>query len=179
MRIWREGVRAALGAALVRAVVVGPASAHSILQRAIPSANASLSTPPRQVVLVFSEPVVAGLSTATVIDRQGAVVSQAVAVVGDGRALAISVGPLATGVYTVRWRVLSATDGHTTSGFLLFGVGEGLPAGGPAGSGGGRPPAPVVLPRWGQFAPAILPARMFVFQAFLPAPPGSSAAPPR
>src|SRR5216117_1849665 len=127
MRIWREGVRAALGAALVLAVVVGTASAHSILQRSIPSANASLSTPPRQVVLVFSEPVVAGLSTATVIDRQGVVVSQAVAVVGDGRALAISVGPLATGVYTARWRVLSATDGHTTSGFLLFGVGERSP----------------------------------------------------
>src|SRR5205809_773127 len=118
MRIWREGVRAALGAALVLAVVVGTASAHSILQRSIPSANASLSTPPRQVVLVFSEPVVAGLSTATVVDRQSAVVSQAVAVAGDGRALAISVGPLATGVYTVRWRVLSATDGHTTSGAL-------------------------------------------------------------
>src|SRR5205809_7593 len=85
MRIWREGVRAALGAALVLAVVVGTASAHSILQRSIPSANASLSTPPRQVVLVFGEPVVAGLSTATVVDRQGAVVSQAVAVAGDGR----------------------------------------------------------------------------------------------
>src|SRR5439155_1559055 len=52
MRIWREGVRAALGAALVLAVVVGTASAHSILQRSIPSANASLSTPPRQLLLV-------------------------------------------------------------------------------------------------------------------------------
>src|SRR5437879_6681612 len=145
MRIWREGVRAALGAALVLAVVVGTASAHSILQRSIPSANASLSTPPRQVVLVLSEPVVAGLSTATVIDRQGVVVSQAVAVVGDGRALAISVGPLATGVYTARWRVLSATDGHTTSGFLLFGVGERLPAGGAAGAGLRGPAVPPVL----------------------------------
>src|SRR5438094_10666486 len=145
MRIWREGVRAALGAALVLAVVVGTASAHSILQRSIPSANASLSTPPRQVVLVFSEPVVAGLSTATVVDRQGAVVSQAVAVAGDGRALAISVGPLATGVYTVRWRVLSATDGHTTSGFLLVGVGERLPAGGAAVGAPVRPPVATAL----------------------------------
>src|SRR2546426_10889944 len=156
MRIWREGVRAALGAALVLAVVVGTASAHSILQRSIPSANASLSTPPRQVVLVFSEPVVAGLSTATVVDRQGAVVSQAVAVAGDGRALAISVGPPATGVYTVRWRGLSDTDGHTTSGFLLFGVGERLPAGGAAGAGLlGSPPSPP-LGGGGGFSPAPL-----------------------
>src|SRR5438552_6747685 len=158
MRIWREGVRAALGAALVLAVVVGTASAHSILQRSIPSANASLSTPPRQVVLVFSEPVVAGLSTATVVDRQGAVVSQAVAVAGDSRALAISVGPLATGVYTVRWRVLSATDGHTTSGFLLVGLGERLPAGGAAGTGLRGLPVSALLVRWVQFGAAMLTA---------------------
>src|SRR5437016_968652 len=164
MRIWREGVRAALGAALVLAVVVGTASAHSILQRSIPSANASLSTPPRQVVLVFSEPVVAGLSTATVVDRQGAVVSQAVAVAGDGRALAISVGPLATGVYTVRWRVLSDTDGHTTSGFLLFGVGERLPAGGAAGTGLIGPPVSQVLVRWVNFAAAMLLAGTVFFE---------------
>src|SRR5947208_16076978 len=158
MRIWREGVRAALGAALVLAVVVGTASAHSILQRSIPSANASLSTPPRQVVLVFSEPVVAGLSTATVVDRQGAVVSQAVAVAGDGRALAISVGPLATGVYTVRWTVLSASDGHMTSGFLLFGAGERLPAGGAAAGGlTGRAVSQALMP-WAKFAAATVPA---------------------
>src|SRR5438445_308568 len=164
MRIWREGVRAALGAALVLAVVVGTASAHSILQRSIPSANASLSAPPRQVVLVFSEPVVAGLSTATVVDRQSAVVSQAVAVAGDGPALAISVGPLATGVYTVRWRVLSATDGHTTSGFLLFGVGERLPAGGAAGTGLIGPPVSQVLVRWVNFAAAMLLAGTVFFE---------------
>src|SRR5436189_1322238 len=167
MRIWREGVRAALGAALVLAVLVGPSSGHSILQRSIPSANASLSTPPRQVVLVFSEPVVAGLSTATVIDRQGVVVSQAVAVVGDGRALAISVGPLATGVYTARWRVLSATDGHTTSGFLLFGVGERLPAGGAAGAGLIGPPVSQVLVRWVDLAAAILLAGAVIIQVLV------------
>src|SRR3989449_11288704 len=156
MRIWREGVRAALGAALVLAVVVGTASAHSILQRSIPSANASLSTPPRQVVLVFSEPVVAGLSTATVVDRQGAVVSQAVAVAGGGRARAISVGPLATGGYTVRWRVLSDTDGHTTSGFLLFWGGVRLPAGGAAGAGVSWAPASPSPVRGGRFSAAPL-----------------------
>src|SRR5438093_572257 len=164
MRIWREGVRAALGGAMVLAVAVGTASGHSILQRSIPSANASLSTPPRQVVLVFSEPVVAGLSTATVIDRQGVVVSQAVAVVGDGRALAISVGPLATGVYTARWRVLSATDGHTTSGFLLFGVGERLPAGQAGGTGLIGPPVSQILVRWVNFAAAMLLAGTVFFE---------------
>src|SRR5437867_8001988 len=164
MRIWREGVRAALGAAMVLAVAVGTASGHSILQRSIPSANASLSTPPRQVVLVFSEPVVAGLSRATVVDRQGAVVSQAVAVAGDGRALVVSVRPLATGVYTVRWRVLSATDGHTTSGSLPFGVGERLPAGQAAVTGLTGPPVSQVLVRWVNVAAAMLLAGTVFFE---------------
>src|SRR2546427_477964 len=164
MRIWREGVRAALGAALVLAVVVGTASAHSILQRSIPSASPSVSPPPREVVLVFSEPVVAGLSPATVVDRQGAVVSQAVAVVGDGRALAISVGPLADGCFHVGWGVLSATDGHTTSGFLLFGVGERLPAGQAAGTGLIGPPVSQVLVRWVNFAAAMLLAGTVFFE---------------
>src|SRR3989475_11194052 len=137
---WRRGVYAALGAAVVLAFATGMTSAHSVLQRSIPPANASLPAPPRQIVLIFSEPVVAGLSTATVADRNSTVVSHVATVARDGRTLTLSIGPLATGVYTVRWRVLSATDGHTTSGFLLFGVGEGPPAGGPAGGGGGRPP---------------------------------------
>src|SRR5256885_15364489 len=146
---WCRGVYAALGAAVVLAFATGMTSAHSVLQRSIPPANASLLAPPRQIVLIFSEPVVAGLSAAAVADRNGTVVSHASTVAQDGRTLAISVGPLAPGVYTVRWRALSATDGHTTSGFLLFGVGERLPAGGAAG---GRPlgaPGPPSPPRGG------------------------------
>src|SRR5437899_2947004 len=86
------------------------------------------------------------------------------ALAGDGRALAVSVGPLATGVYTVRWRVLSATDGHTTSGFLLFGVGERLPAGGAAGTGLIGPPVSQVLVRWVNFAAAMLLAGTVFFE---------------
>src|SRR2546428_4417704 len=156
---WRRDAYGGLGPAMVGGLATGMRAAHSALQRWIPPANASLLAPPRQIVLIFSEPVVAGLSAAAVADRNGTVVSHASTVAQDGRTLAISIGPLATGVYTVRWRVLSATDGHTTSGFLLFGVGEGLPAGGPAGSGGVGPPVSQVLVRWGTLAPAIPLAR--------------------
>src|SRR2546425_3537081 len=163
----RRGVEAALGAARGLAFATGMPAAHSVLRRSIPPANASLPAPPRQIVLIFSEPVVAGLSAAAVADRNGTVVSHASTVAQDGRTLAISIGPLATGVYTVRWRVLSATDGHTTSGFLLFGVGEGLPAGGPAGSGVVGPPVSAVLVRWANFAAAILLAGTFFFEYFI------------
>src|SRR2546429_3066690 len=164
---WCRGVYAALGAAVVLAFATGMTSAHSVLQRSIPPANASLLAPPRQIVLIFSEPVVAGLSAAAVADRNGTVVSHASTVAQDGRTLAISIGPLATGVYTVRWRVLSATDGHTTSGFLLFGVGEGLPADGPAGRGGGRPPVAERLPPRGNLTAANPLPRNFLFAVFL------------
>src|SRR2546422_9179338 len=146
---WRRGVYAALGAAVVLAFTTGKISAHRLRSGSIPPANPSLPAPPRQIVLIFSEPVVAGLGAATVADRNGTVVSRVSTVARDGRTLTLSIGPLATGVYTVRWRVLSATDGHTTSGFLLFGVGEGPPAGGPAGGGGGGPPLAIVLGWWG------------------------------
>src|SRR2546427_12163747 len=164
---WRRGVYAALGAAVVLAFATGMTSAHSVLQRSIPAANASLLAPPRQIVLICSEPVFAGLSAAAVADRNGTVVSHASTVARDGRTLAISTGPLARGVYPVRWRVLSAPDGHTTSGFLLFGVGEGLPAGGPAGSGVVGPPVSEVLVRWANFAAAILLAGTFFFEYFI------------
>src|SRR3989449_3363480 len=164
---WRRGVYAALGAAVVLAFATGMTSAHSVLQRSIPPANASLPAPPRQIVLIFSEPVVGGLSTATVPDRNGTVASHVSTVARDGRTLTISVGPLVTGVYTVRWRVLSATDGHTTRGFLLFGVGEGPPAGGPGGSGVVGPPVSEVLVRWANFAAAILLAGTVLFQYFI------------
>lgn len=159
-----RGGYAALVGAIALAFAAGTASAHSILQRSIPPANASLSAPPRQVILVFSEPVVGALSTARMSDRQGTVVSQAAVAAQDGRTLTISTGPLAAGVYTVRWRVLSATDGHTTSGFLLFGVGERLPAGGPAGTEVIGPPISEVLVRWANFAAAILLAGTVFFQ---------------
>src|SRR2546428_4983661 len=175
---WRRGVYAALGAAVVLAFATGMTSAHSVLQRSIPPANASLLAPPRQIVLIFSEPVVAGLTAAAVADRNGTVVSHASTVAQDGRTLAISIGPLATGVYTVRWRVLSATDGHTTSGFLLFGVGEGLPAGGTAGSGVVGPPVSEALVLGANFAVAILLGGNFFFEDFILRPvwaPGAAA----
>src|SRR2546428_855229 len=164
---WRRGVYVALGATMVLAFATGMTSAHSVLRRSIPAAPASLPAPPRQIVLIFSEPVVAGLGAATVADRNGTVVSRVSTVARDGRTLTLSIGPLATGVYTVRWRVLSATDGHTTSGFLLFGVGEGLPAGGPAGSGGGGPPVSEGLRRGAKFAAAILLPGTFFFEEFI------------
>ncbi len=164
---WRRAASATLGVAGMLAFAPGMAWAHSVLQQSIPPANVSLTTPPSRVVLIFSEPVVPGLSTATVADRNGTIVSNMSTVARDGRMLTVSTGTLATGVYTVRWRVLSDTDGHTTSGFLLFGVGERLPAGAPAGTAVAAPPLSQVFMRWVNFAAAILLAGTVLFQFFI------------
>src|SRR3989442_3953107 len=164
---WRRGVYAALGAAVVLAFTTGKISAHSGLQRSIPPANASLPAPPRQIVLIFSEPVVAGLGAATVADRNGTVVSRVSTVARDGRTLTLSIGPLPTGFCALGWWVLSATEGHPAGGFLLLGVGGGPPAGGPAGRGVVGPPVSEVLVRWATFAAAILLAGTVFFQYFI------------
>ena len=114
-----------------------PAAAHGILERSDPAANASLDAPPRQVVLWFNEPVDATFSSATVADAQGRRVSRDAALSADRRVLQVPVGDLSSGLYTVRWRVLSAVDGHTTSGAFVFAVGQTVPTG-----LGGSEPAP-------------------------------------
>src|SRR2546425_11156554 len=104
---WRRGVYAALGAAMALAFATGMTSAHSVLQRSIPPANASLPASPRQIVLIFSEPVVAGLSTATVADRNSTVVYHLATVARDDRTLTLSINPLTPVAYTVRQMTLS------------------------------------------------------------------------
>lgn len=126
--LWRRSVRYALGAGAVL-VMAAAASAHGVLQQAVPPPNASLASAPREVVLVFSEPVVGGFSTATVLDSSGSAASEGSVVSRDGRTLTVPTRTLTPGVYTVRWRVLSAADGHTTSGFFVFAVGVKAPAG--------------------------------------------------
>ncbi|HLQ63320.1 MAG TPA: copper resistance CopC family protein, partial [bacterium] len=104
--------------------ITSPAFSHAVLERSEPAANASVPTSPRQVALWFTETVDPAFSTVAVVDREGKPVGLgAVRVSGDQRGLIASVGELPRGVYTVRWRVLSATDGHATSGFFVFAVG--------------------------------------------------------
>lgn len=142
--------RRASGSVVLAAGVVlaaaAAASAHVVLQQSLPPPNASLGSPPREVILTFSEPATPGISTAAVLDSGGAVVSRGSEVSADGRRLVVKVDALTPGVYTVRWRALSAADGHTTSSFFAFAVG--VPA--PAETAGQavKPSWPLVVARW-------------------------------
>jgi len=115
---------------------------HSQLVSSEPGAGETLATAPAEIRLVFSEPIDARYTSLDLLDGTGRAI-----LVGAGAPdpadRRILVAPIPAGtampadtLYTVNWRALSAADGHTTQGFLAFGVGNVSVAGGAAGGPG-------------------------------------------
>jgi copper transport protein len=124
----RRGRLAALAAPLAGLWLLasGPAAAaHGALESSEPAGGSSLERAPAAVTLRFSERPDPGLSTVRVLDSGGRVVAGGPATPVAGRPLELRVpaAGLATGSYTVAWRIVSAVDGHRTDGVFGFGVG--------------------------------------------------------
>jgi len=126
MRIRKRVLFSLLAILFYCAGAVIPAYAHALLIRSNPAPNADLPAAPAQVELYFSEAVQSGLSTVSVLDSNGKEVD-----LGDVRVdpsdptrMTVSLGSLQTGVYTVAWKAISATDGHLTSGSFPFAIGN-------------------------------------------------------
>ena len=102
-----------------------PALAHAHLIGSTPAANAKLAETPAEVVIDFSESIEPKFSAIEVDDAKGARVDKDDVHIAPGNAkrLAISVNPLAAGLYKVVWHVTS-TDTHKTKGSFSFSVGE-------------------------------------------------------
>jgi copper transport protein len=133
-----------------------PVQAHAMLMRSIPDANAALASAPAQIELFFSEAIAAKLSKISVMDSTGKALNPAGVKVdaANPQHLVAPLPHLADGVYMVVWSVISATDGHETTGSYPFTVGKvaagaGMlaPASGasiaPAASAGAPPPTPI------------------------------------
>jgi len=110
------------------ALALSPAAivlAHGVIDRAEPPAGGAVASAPVRVQVWFTEPVEPRFSalevyTAGASSRVDLGDAQ---LVGD-RSLVVSLAPgLPNGSYTVIWRVLTLSDGHTTSGSYAFGVG--------------------------------------------------------
>jgi copper transport protein len=160
-------MRAVAGLLLAGVLWPLPAHAHAVLDRALPAPGGSVGTPPAEAVLVFSEPIDARFSAVVVRDARGAQVSGPAHAGDDGKTLIAPLQPLPTGIFTVRWRVLSAVDGHVTSGVYAFGVGE-TPTP-DSGAAQPRPELDRVLARWLALAAALVLAgavyaRLLVFE---------------
>jgi copper transport protein len=101
------------------------ASAHALLVRSNPAANAVLEQAPAQVELYFSEPLEPKLSSISVVDSNLLIVDAGDVRVdsADATRMTVTLHALPDGVYTVSWKALSAIDGHQSSGTFPFAVG--------------------------------------------------------
>jgi copper transport protein len=125
----RLGLAASL-AGLWLVAAGAPAGAHALLRESDPAGGSSLDQAPRRVVLAFTERPELGLSSIRVLDTGGRQVErgEAALVAGAPLRLAVALGDLPDGTYTVSWRVVSKDDGHVTAGSFAFGVGVPAPA---------------------------------------------------
>lgn len=98
---------------------------HAILLRSDPPANTTLTTPPIQVRMWFSEDLNPTFSTAAVVNpgNQRVDLKNARLASGDPREMDITVTPnLPASAYVVVWRTQSADDGHILRGSFRFSV---------------------------------------------------------
>ncbi len=111
---------------LYSALAVPSASAHALLVRSTPAANAVLAQAPVQVEIFFSEPLEEQLSSIRVFDSNNLSVDAGDVRVdpSDPTRLTVTLHSLPEGVYTVTWKVVSSIDGHQTTGSFPFAVGD-------------------------------------------------------
>lgn len=90
------------------------ATAHALLVRSLPEANAELASAPAQIEFWFSEPLEATVSHAYLIDAAGNELARGGSTVDavDPTHMTLEVPPLEPGIYTVVYRTLSQADGH-------------------------------------------------------------------
>jgi len=102
---------------------------HSQLVTSLPAAGDVTTSAPTEIRLVFSEPIEAAYSKLDLLDADGNPVGSGIGAPdqADPYSLVAPIPKLGDGLYTVDWRALSAADGHTTSGFFTFGVGDVTP----------------------------------------------------
>jgi copper resistance protein C len=98
-----------------------PVESHAVLVKSFPAARAVLSRPPGRVQLWFSERLEPAFSSASIWSASGKQVDKRDASVSsdDPKELAVSLGALDPGTYTVRFRILSV-DGHVVEASFPF-----------------------------------------------------------
>ena len=111
---------------LYSGLAISSASAHALLVRSVPAANAVLAQPPPQVEIFFSEPLEERLSSIRVFDSNNLSVDAGDVRVdpSDPTRLTVTLHFLSEGVHTVAWKVVSSIDGHQTTGSFPFAVGS-------------------------------------------------------
>lgn len=108
-------------ASLLLITGIHEAVAHAFLDRSEPRVGNSVTTPPRELRLWFTENLEAAFSTVMVSNAAGERVDTGKPRI-RGNQMSVSLRPIGKGVYRVMWRVLSV-DTHTSDGNFTFTVG--------------------------------------------------------
>ena len=103
-------------------LATGDAAAHALLDRAEPRVGNTVTTPPREVTLWFTQKLEAAFSGVTVTNAAGERVDTGKARI-NGNQMSISLRPGGAGSYRVIWHVLSV-DAHRTDGNFSFQIGQ-------------------------------------------------------
>lgn len=106
---------------LVALAAPAQALAHATIQGSRPERKQRVERAPRAVTVRFDQSVEVLPGSIEVRDARGRLVSLPARQSGP-RAIAAPLRRISTGAYTVRWRALSASDGHVVSGVFTFGV---------------------------------------------------------
>lgn len=96
-----------------------PAGAHAVLSDSVPARGDTVTTAPTEIVLRFTEPPVADARIA-ISDGCDRDVVQGIEVLNAELTVAATGGQ--PGKWRVRYQVVSAVDGHSTSGTFSFEV---------------------------------------------------------
>ncbi|HEX4025013.1 MAG TPA: copper resistance CopC family protein [Steroidobacteraceae bacterium] len=123
----KRGIRMTALLAAAMAMLPVLAAAHARLQQAVPADGSVVGSAPGDLMLTFSE---RAHLTQLSIQRQGEPhARRIVALPADvSTHFTVALPALAPGLYTVSYRVVSADDGHISSGTLRFRYDPGAPA---------------------------------------------------
>ncbi|MFI7552213.1 copper resistance protein CopC [Micromonospora sediminimaris] len=123
----RRPLAAALAATLVATALligpVAPAYAHNVLRKATPAQDATLKKAPTRITLEFLQKLNPSFTTITLSDADKQQVATGEPEVSGTKGTVTVELPLANGVYTVAYRVVS-TDGHPVQGSYQFTVAD-------------------------------------------------------
>jgi copper transport protein len=101
-----------------------PALAHSNVLSIEPNIHQTFASAPPEIRMTFTEPVEAQFSRMDVTNNQGELVPLPPATVPEPNSLVLDSSSLQAGVYTVAWRVVSASDGHPSEGSFPLRIGS-------------------------------------------------------
>jgi methionine-rich copper-binding protein CopC len=106
-------------AILLLALASRVAHAHPALDHTSPAAGSVVATPPSEVRMWFTEPLVKRFSTAEVRSSAGSAIATGGTDPADAKVIVIQLPALQAGRYTVHWKAVS-TDTHRVEGDFGF-----------------------------------------------------------